>query len=344
MLSVLMAATLRKEKMTNNEILNDPCPVCGKVGRIHLLQRSQDVKVRGECFNVRATVFHCAACESEFETADGQDALDTAYRAYRDANGLLQPEALKEWRKSLALKQSELASLLGWSPATVSRYENGALQDDAHDRSMRTAMTPDGLAALVAAVRGFPEEKLASLHKSVTKQLGSADQLAAVVCSRMSGTSVPLHWEKLCESVLYFCQGKGVPRTKLNKLLFYVDFLHAKTFGVSVTGIGYVRLPHGPVPDGYQMLFVTLQEERLIDIVEEERGEHVAYVHHALRGPNVGVFSDSEMSALAHVKLELSRATATEISDRSHLEEGWIKTPTGANIPYVYAKSLSMNL
>ena len=331
--------------MTNDEILNDPCPVCGKTGHIHLLQQSRDVKVRGESFHVDASVFHCDACESEFDTANGQDALDAAYRAYRNANGLLQPEELRKWRKVLALKQSELASLLGWSPATVSRYENGALQDDAHDRSLRTAMTPGGLAALVRAAKGLPEEKLAALRQSVALQLGSAGQLAAVVCSRMSGTAkVTLHWEKLCESVVFFCQGRGVPRTKLNKLLFYADFLHTKTFGMPVTGIGYVRLPHGPAPDGYEMLFVTLKEEELIDIVEEERGEHVAYVHQSLRGPDMRVFSESEISALACVSREFARSSASEVSDRSHTEDGWLNTPTGANISYVYAKSLSLTL
>ena len=35
--------------------------------------------------------------------------------------------------------------------------------------------------------------------------------------------------------------------TKMNKLLFYVDFNNYKVFNHSITGASYLRLPYGPV-------------------------------------------------------------------------------------------------
>lgn len=331
--------------MNHEEILNDPCPNCGKTGDLHLLHREESVKVRGQSVTVNAEFFHCAACESDFETADGPDTLDAAYRKHRDANGLIQPERLEEWRRSLGLRQAELATLLGWSTATVSRYENGALQDDAHDRAMRAAMTPDGLAALIGSANKLSEETVARLWAHAYRLLGSANQLSAVVVSRLSrAASRSVDWTKVSETVVFFCQGKGVSRTKLNKLLFYADFLHMKHFGSHVTGLPYVRLPHGPVPDQYELVFAALHAEGLIDITEAERGENVAYMHCARRSPDISVFTTTELQALMRVRAEFENTSPKDISQRSHDEDAWKKTPASHQVSLAYAKTLSLSL
>lgn len=331
--------------MKNDDILNDPCPICGKVGLVHLVHRDEEVKVRGQVFTVQAEVFHCEACEADFTGPDNTDSLDQAYRKYREVNGLLQPEALKAWRKLLGLKQSELALLVGWSTATVSRYENGALQDDAHDRSMRAAMTPGGLAGLVESAQGLSEDVLRRLRAQADERLGSATQLTAVVTHRISHAAAgALSWKKVSEAVVFFSYGRGVTRTKLNKLLFYTDFVHVKHFGVPVTGLPYVRLPHGPVPDDYELVFSALAAEGLLDITEALFGEYVSYVHRARRGPDIGVFSTTEMQALVRVQAEFEHTSAKDISDRSHTEDAWTKTPAGQRISLHHAKTLSLSI
>ncbi len=331
--------------MNYDQILSDPCPNCGKVGFVHLVRRQEAVAVRGQDFTVEAECFHCKACDTEFEAADGPDTLDLAYRAYREANGLVQPEQLKSWRQALGLKQSELATLLGWSTATVSRYENGALQDDAHDRAMKAAMTSSGLAVLVAAASGLPTEVRERLTAKVDRDLGSAQQLTSVVSHRISHAArVQVVWSKVCETVLFFAQGKGVSRTKLNKLLFYADFLHAKHFDTPITGLTYVRLPHGPVPDDYELLFSALHAEGVLDIAETLVGEYVSYMHTARRSPDIGVFTTTELQALVRVQAEFERTTAKDISERSHLEDAWSMTPAGQPVELSHSKALSLSL
>jgi len=331
--------------MNNQEVLHDPCPNCGEVGHLQVLNRNETVKVRGQAFGVQAEFFHCEACGEDFESADGPDSLASAYRQYRQANGLLQPEALKTWRQSLGLRQAELATVLGWSTATVSRYENGALQDDAHDRAMRAAMTGAGLAELVRAAKDLPDDTRVRLESQLDTLLGGPSQLATVVASRVSRAAPhSLNWSKVAESVVFLCQGRGVSRTKLNKLLFYADFLHAKYFGTLVTGLPYVRLPHGPVPDDYELVYAALHAEQHIDIVEALVGENIAYMHTARRGPDVTVFDDTELQALVKVNAEFSRVGAVEISERSHREDAWLKTPAGGHVSLVYAKFLSLTL
>ena len=331
--------------MNYNETLRDPCPNCGKVGHIHVLKERRAVDVREQSFTVDVESFKCDACGCEFEAVGAPDALALAYRQYRVANGLTQPEVLKNWRQSLGLKQAELATLLGWSTATVSRYENGALQDDAHDRAMRAAMTPTGFAELVRSAIGLLPETLEALRKKADEQLGSSAQLTSVICHRISNAaSHALDWRKMCETVLFFSQGRGVYRTKLNKLLFYADFLHIKRFERSLTGLAYVRLPHGPVPDDYELLFSALHAEGVLDISETLVGEHIAYIHLAKRSPDIGLFDTAELQTLMKVRTEFEKTSAKEISDRSHTEDAWLKTPAGQHVSLVHAKTLSLSL
>ena len=63
---------------------------------------------------------------------------------------------------------------------------------------------------------------------------------------------LPFQPEKLMDMALFFAsQLKGVYKTKLNKLLWYSDFMHYRHFGVSVSGAPYIHLPYGPCADQY---------------------------------------------------------------------------------------------
>lgn len=331
--------------MNNQEVLRAPCPSCGKVGFIQLCERAESIKVKGQTFGVKVESFVCSECECEFEAGNGVDSLDLAYRMYRDANGLLQPEKLKAWRTNLGLKQAELALLLGWSTATVSRYENGALQDEAHDRAMQAAMTNEGLARLLDVSKSLPDELVGRLRARVRENEGTDEHFAAVLASRLSKKGAqPVNWKKISETVVWLCQGKGAWRTKLNKLLFYSDFLHTKHFGRSITGLPYVRLQHGPVPEEYELIFATLKLSGDIGIHEMVNGEKLSYLHRAKRAPKVEVFSRSEIQVLIRVQDEFERTSATELSDRSHQEDAWRQTKHLDPVSFGHAKSLSLSL
>lgn len=55
--------------------------------------------------------------------------------------------------------------------------------------------------------------------------------------------------EKLINAIIYFCE-KSAPcgKTKLFKLLYFLDFEHYQQTGRSVTGLDYYAWPMGPVP------------------------------------------------------------------------------------------------
>jgi putative zinc finger/helix-turn-helix YgiT family protein len=324
---------------TIEQTLKDPCPVCGHVGLLELFAQDESVVVKGETFQVQRKAVRCKNCDETFSTPELPDHLADAYGQYRVAHGLLTPAEIKAWREGLSLRQGDLAVLLGWSPATISRYENGALQD----RVLRVAMTPSGFSALVDAAQ-LPADLKARLRAEADEQLGSVGQLVDVVAHRSLHGLADASWRKVTEAVLFLTNGGGTSRTKLNKLLFYVDFVHAKYFDAPVTGLDYIRLQHGPVPAHYELLFATMQENGLIDIQETLFGEHVGYQHVARKGCDSSVFTNTELQALLRVRTEFEQVSASAISERSHTEAAWLTAANGGPVSLAHAKTLTLEL
>lgn len=117
--------------------MKDICPNCEKETELELVHSKEVVEVRGEPIEVDAEFFKCTECEADFENTRGPDSLALAYREYRHRHDMLQPEQIRDWRKQYGLTQKELGQLLGWGGVTLSRYENGALQVEAHEKILR---------------------------------------------------------------------------------------------------------------------------------------------------------------------------------------------------------------
>src|SRR3990172_12594543 len=104
------------------------CPHCERETKLEPIRGSEVVQVRGESVEVEAEYLRCKECGEDFESTEGPDSLDAAYRKFRQIRNMLQPETIRDWRKQHGLTQKEIASLLGWGDVTLSRYETGALQ------------------------------------------------------------------------------------------------------------------------------------------------------------------------------------------------------------------------
>jgi Protein of unknown function (DUF4065) len=147
--------------------------------------------------------------------------------------------------------------------------------------------------------------------------------------------------EKLRELVLFIsdrCQGdETFGATKLNKLLFYADFLAYLNFAKSITGQAYFRLPKGPAPR--RMIHVRDQMVEDGDLRVEEH-EYFGFPQHrpiALRKADLCSFSAGEINMVEKV-IEMHRGkTASEISEESHGFIGWKLANEKEDIPYPVA-------
>jgi len=329
------------------------CPLCETEADLDLVSVQEDITVRGENITVPATYLKCDAKGHIVPSSDyPDDPLELAYREFRRRHNMLQPEEIRDFRLSRGFTQRELSSLLGWGGATLSRYENGALQDEAHDRLLRLAMEPRNLIALIEAKPdALPNETLARITSSLAEEaLPHSMPLRAMYDKYMSiyqaddltGFRRP-DFDRISNALRFFSIPPGVFKTKLNKLLFYADFKHFKDYAVSITGCVYAHLPYGPAPEKYDVLLAALQYgERTILLEERDFPGYVGEVVIATTPPDISLFRPSELRVLAEVKERIGDLTAKQVSDLSHKEKAYTCTASGDLIPYSYAEELTI--
>ena len=117
------------------------CPMCGKTHEVEERKRRSTITIKGEEVSYEDRFYFCANAdedENEFETgAMTNENLLNARNAYRAKMGLLTSDEIIAIRESYGLSQVDLARLMGWGEATISRYESKAIQDEAYDTMLR---------------------------------------------------------------------------------------------------------------------------------------------------------------------------------------------------------------
>lgn len=343
---------MNNEKRRSNA-MKGICPACEKETELEYVARVEDIVVRGENIPVHVEYFKCLECETEFDDPRSTyDPLEVAYHEYRARHGMVQPEDIKTFRERFGLTQLELSNLLGLGGATLSRYENGALQDEAHNTMLSLAMQPENLLELIeektSVLSDEKRNRIVNLLKDITEEREKSflsifeTRFGSYPASILSGYQ-PLNVAKLLNAMIFFCKGAEIPKTKLNKLVFYADFKHYKEYSISITGSCYAHLPHGPVPDKYDYYMATLfYDEKAIFIDERQFPNYTGEFLSAVKEPDLSIFSTTELKTLAFVKEYFEKYNAKDIRNFSHEERGYQVTRDGELISYEYAQFLKI--
>ncbi len=144
--------------------------------------------------------------------------------------------------------------------------------------------------------------------------------------------------EKYVNAILFFIENvQNLGKTKLYKLLYFLDFDHYEKYGESVTGESYQNKELGPVPVHAEEVANKMKEEGLIDIVSEPVVDFVRYRYTAKSHYDPKVFSSTEIEVLCAVAEKWAHHTANEIVSATHGEAPWIATAREEIIPYPYA-------
>ena len=117
------------------------CPLCDKTHEVEERKRFATITLKGDEVTYEERFYFCANTdkgENEFESGlMVNENLLNARNAYRVKHGLLTSNEIVAIRGNYGLSQVDLAKLLGWGEATVSRYESKAIQDGAYDTMLR---------------------------------------------------------------------------------------------------------------------------------------------------------------------------------------------------------------
>lgn len=143
---------------------------------------------------------------------------------------------------------------------------------------------------------------------------------------------------KLRELVLYVCTtsegDEAFGSVKLNKLLFYSDFLTYLRHGVSITEQEYQKLKNGPAPRLMLPLLNDMKASEQLAMAERRYFGLAQRKPIALREADLSKFSAQEIATVNQVLQTFQKHNGTEISELSHSFTGWQLAEEGETIPY----------
>ncbi|ETY74753.1 type II TA system antitoxin MqsA family protein [Lactiplantibacillus fabifermentans] len=311
-------------------------------------------EIRDEAIKVSAKArFNCDTGEQVFDEDLDNVAINLAFDKYRTLHNMITPPRIKQLRHIYGLSQRDFAALLGWSATTVATYETGALPSTANSQLLTTLEQRPTIAQsmLATAIKMMTDrgKQAFQVHMSQLDAAEAQTWIQRGINSRFvktNGTEFAgygqFDFEKFTQLVLYFVTAMPLITTsKLNKLLFYTDFKYFAENTVSITGTAYLRLPHGPAPESYQLLYGALESAHCIETIEMATHEDEWTGFKALVPVDEQLLTAQELAVMADTVARFSTTHDASLTDLTHQEPAWQHYQMGEPISYLTAATLS---
>ena len=330
------------------------CEECGREVETKIITKKECYDVCGEQIEVDAQVLVCAECEEELYCEELDNAtLTRAYNEYRRRHRLLFPDEIKKIREKYGLSQRGFAKLLNWGDKTICRYENGSIQDKAHNSLLLFLREPENMRTYLTENEiSLDERQKAKLLAAVEKLEQDAEYRVGSRIFDLFFSRTPCEengfkgfdYEKVCAMVLFFAhKSSELLKTKLMKLLNYSDMIFYKENGISMSGLKYAHLPYGPVPENFDILLGKMAADHIAHI--EVTYDNGYEKHQVISECDISedIFSAEELEVLERIFVKFKDFGSADISNYSHKEKGYRSTKQGEIISYSYAKDIQLN-
>jgi Protein of unknown function (DUF4065) len=126
-------------------------------------------------------------------------------------------------------------------------------------------------------------------------------------------------------------------KTKLNKILFNLDFAAYRKWGKSISGQEYFALEWGPAPRIMKRVLTSMQSRREIAFQHKERFGKAQEKLIPLRDSNLKLFDKDELNLLMEVVSGYWDRSGSSMSRESHQFLGWAVAAPKEVIPYSVA-------
>ncbi len=322
-------------------------PITGNEMKVS--KEMRDMIYRKESFPV---LFHIYLCEESGERFEDEHYSELNYRQvvnqYRVRHHIPFPEQILEIRQKYNLSAARISEILGLGANSWRNYEAGEVPSKANAGLIQLMSMPEVFEQQIQLNSELEEKEREILIKRIQKlktdNCFSFDQLSRFQCQPDIATGFKaFNAEKTKQIILFFAELMQPFKTKLNKLLFYVDFVNFRDSAQSITGLKYVAIPHGPVPNHYEYLFEALVEEGIIskDYALTSYGEVERILPSGKIKFDESLFSASELNSLRYIAEKFKETSAGEIAEISHKEPAWIENiDVKRIIPFHYAFGL----
>lgn len=317
-------------------------PFTGK--EMKMVYEKRTWNFRGEKYEYIHASWLCVDTGESFTT----DEIDNASyvqvtNQYRIRYGIPFTDEIIAVRECYGLSAAKMSLILGMGTNQWRYYEAGEVPSVSNGRMIRSIMNPVVFLDYVNSSKNvLGEKEFVKLRDrmSVIIEQNSKDEweeygIARVFrCARSAENGfAPLSLVRLRNMLLYIINRCGeVFCTKMNKLMFYADFLAYRRLGMAISGLSYRAIDYGPVPERWDRVYSQFD-----DILQEPRsyGEKEGYVLISDAVADPTLFTEAQVRILDEVCARFGDATSTEMTCISHEENAWSDNVDGHRIiPY----------
>ena len=303
------------------------CPQCDSNST--LVRCPNELEFRKEHFNVIEHYFQCNKCREEFTNTELDDlTLNQVYNQYRVKHDIPFPEEIRKIRKQYGLSYSKMSEILGFGVNSYRNYEKGEMPSQGNANLIRCAKDPHTFKSLVNE-NLFSKNTLDQIYSKVDLLIEENIKKQKALCRIVDINNKPseytgfrsLDLDRVKNIVLFLINNtldKYAGKLKINKLLFYCDFLHFKRFAISLTGLTYRIIQYGPVPSFYDNLYSELIHQNFIE--EEFTKENSYGIYKTLEEVEKEYFSNDEIQTLEKVVDCFRNVSPWDLVEISHKE------------------------
>jgi DNA-binding transcriptional regulator YiaG/uncharacterized phage-associated protein len=309
---------------------------------------------RKEEFEIIFHSYHCHDSNEKFESEEFSRINQVqVLNKYREKHNLPFPDEIKLIREKYKLSAAKMSEILGLGINTYRNYEHGEVPTTSNARLIQMAHDPREFKSLVELAGVLHKNELEKLNNRLEILKEKSENLCLNIGEMMLDTGRPgefngyksIDQQKLNNLILFFTEKLTPWKTKLNKLLFYSDFLHFKNYCFSITGLNYRAIHLGPVPDKFDIVFSLVNQKKLIEIeynVFPDEGTGEQFYPSPGSHFNEDIFTNEELNTLDKVLNKLGKKKTNDLIEMSHKEKGWLHNQKARNlISYFYAFDLA---
>ena len=290
-------------------------------------------KFRGEEYPFIHTAWLCEDSGEQF-TDDESDTSGyiQVTNQYREKYGVPYTDEIVAIRRRYGISAQKMSLILGIGINQYRLYEQGEVPSVSNGRMIRSISNPKVMLDILESSRNeLSDMEYKKLSDKIRSEMADSERYKIEeyetnrVFRSVRGAGngyAPLSLCRLKNLMLYLLENiQEVWCTKMNKLLFYIDFLSYRENGMAISGLSYKAIDYGPVPERWDVVYSEFDE-----IHQELRSarDFVGSVLISTDKADMTLFSEAERKVMEQVIERFKTLSSRELSKLSHEEKAWI--------------------
>ena len=288
--------------------------------------------MRGEKYQYTHIAFRDDESGEQYTTTES-DAVcfEQVANQYREKHGIPYTDEILSLRERYGVSASKMSLILGFGANQYRLYEMGEVPSESNGKMIRSAMNPKVFLDLVNSSKNeLTEKEYEKITKRVQDAIVASKEwknerwncrfLFMAERGRNNGYA-PVSVTRIKNWLLYVLEQMGDTfQTKMNKVLFYIDFLSYRERGKAISGLSYLAIDFGPVPQRWDRVYSGFDEViPKSQLVKEQECTILTSMVKA----DTSIFSAEELAIIDAVCTKTKKMSSRAMTAMSHEEPAW---------------------